>query len=141
MKKPIAFCMSVLLPLLLAACASVPTVQHPGHLLDDKLFTASSERISAEDVFAVSDAMRRYLKVDIASLLQAKGPQQGLIEALNGKSQLQVQYDSATPATTPPPQPSPTTAWEGTSRLPRCPVSQFRLSTYRLITCSLQTGF
>ena len=96
MKKPIAFYVPVLLPLLLAACASVPMVPHPGHLLDDKLFTASSERISAEDVFAVSDAMRRYLKVDIASLLQAKGPQQGLIEALNGKSQLQVQYDSAT---------------------------------------------
>jgi Tfp pilus assembly protein PilF len=65
-------------------------------LFDDKLFAPASERIRAADVFAVSEAMKRYLKTDIASLLQAKGPQQGLIDALNSKTQLKIEYDSAT---------------------------------------------
>lgn len=96
MKNLSARCLIVLLAALLTACASTQMVPHPGHLFDDKLFSPPSESIRAEDVFAVSAAMKRYLKVDIASQLQAKGPQQGLIEALNSKSQLQVQYDSAT---------------------------------------------
>ena len=96
MKNLLVRCFVALLPLLLAACASTQIVPHPGHLFDDKLFSPPSERISADDIFAVSDAMKRYLKVDIASQLQAKGTQQGLIDALNSKSQLKVQYDSAT---------------------------------------------
>ncbi len=96
MKNLLVRCFVVLLPFLLAACASTKIVPHPGHLFDDKLFSSPSERVSADDIFAVSDAMKRYLKVDIASQLQAKGTQLGLIDALNSKSQLKVQYDSAT---------------------------------------------
>ena len=96
MKNVPARCLTLLLTGLLTACASAPVVQHPAHLFDDKLFAPPTERIRADDIFAVSDAMRRYLMVDIASQLQAKGPQYGLIDALNSKSQLKVQYDSAT---------------------------------------------
>ncbi len=96
MKKLFTLCTSALLPTLLAACASAPVAQYPSHLFDDKLFSPSTERINADDVFAVSDAMRRYLKTEIASQLQVKGTQQGLIDALNSKNQLKIEYDSAT---------------------------------------------
>ena len=45
----------------------------------------------------------------------------------------------AMPATTPPSPPPPTTAGEGASPRPGCPVFQFRLSTYGRITCSGRT--
>jgi Tfp pilus assembly protein PilF len=96
MRKLSARCTQVLLPMLLAACAGPQIAQRPVELFKDQLFAPPSERISADDVFAVSDAMKRFLKVEIASQLEAKGPQQGLIDALNSKKQLQVQYDSAT---------------------------------------------
>ena len=96
MKNLSALCLTVLLPTILAACVSAPVMQQPTHLFADKLFSPPSERINAADVFAASDKMRSYLKNDIAGLLQAKGPQQGLIDLLSNKSQLQIQYDSAT---------------------------------------------
>ena len=96
MKNLSALCLTLLLPTMLAACVSAPVMQQPTHLFADKLFSPPSERINAADVFAASDKMRSYLKNDIAGLLQAKGPQQGLIDLLSNKSQLQIQYDSAT---------------------------------------------
>ena len=96
MKNLSALCLTLLLPTILAACVSAPVMQQPTHLFADKLFSPPSERINAADVFAASDKMRSYLKNDIAGLLQAKGPQQGLIDLLSNKSQLQIQYDSAT---------------------------------------------
>jgi Tfp pilus assembly protein PilF len=95
MKNLSALFLAALLTVLLGACVSAPTVERPSHLFADRLFTPPSERINAAEVFAVSDKMRSYLKNDIAELLQTKGPQQGLIDLLNNKSQLQVQYDSA----------------------------------------------
>ena len=85
----------LLLVILLPACATVPFSERPGRLFRDALFTAPTERISAADVFAVSDAMRHYLRVEIAEQLRVKGSQQGLIDALYNKSQLKVDYDSA----------------------------------------------
>ena len=96
MRNLSALCLSIALPILLTACASTRVSQYPAHLFDDKLFAPASERISAADVFAMSDAMKRDLKNDIAGLLQTRGPQQGLIDALNSKTQLKIEYDSAT---------------------------------------------
>ena len=96
MKIFLPLCLSATLSMLFAGCASAPVTPHPAHLLNDKLFAPASERINADDVFAISDAMKRYLKNDIANLLQVKGTQQGLIDALNSKNQLKVEYDSAT---------------------------------------------
>ena len=96
MRNQSALCLTLLLPFMLAACVSAPVMPQPTHLFADQLFPPPSEHINAADVFAASDKMRSYLKNDIAGLLQAKGPQQGLIDLLNNKSQLQVQYDSAT---------------------------------------------
>src|SRR5207253_2928566 len=63
-------------------------------LFRDHLFAAASERISADDVFALSDDMKHYLSTEIAGQLRAKGPQRGLIDALYDKTQLKLEYDS-----------------------------------------------
>jgi len=86
---------AVLFCLTLCACATAPVSQPPADLFHDQLFAASSERISAGDVFAVSDAMRRYLSVEIAEDLRAKGSRQGLIDALYSNAHLRLEYDSA----------------------------------------------
>ena len=64
---------AVLFCLTLCACATAPVSQPPADLFHDQLFVASSERINASDVFAVSNAMKRYLSVEIAEDLRAKG--------------------------------------------------------------------
>jgi tetratricopeptide (TPR) repeat protein len=46
-------------------------------------------------VFAVSEAMRRYLSVEIAGQIVARGAQAGLVEALARRSQLRLEYDAA----------------------------------------------
>ena len=64
-----------LLCLTLAACASGPSTA-PTSLFNDSQFKPSSERISADDVFALSAEMRDYLNVDMAPLLHARGTRQ-----------------------------------------------------------------
>jgi Tfp pilus assembly protein PilF len=85
----------LLLSATLAACATAP-VETPRteHLFRDQLFVLPSERISADDVFALSDDMKRYVNVEIAGQLSAKGLQRGLVDALYDKSQLRLEYDS-----------------------------------------------
>jgi tetratricopeptide (TPR) repeat protein len=82
---------------MLAACASVPPpAANFGVLFKDDLFTAPSERISAQEVFALSPEMQAYAKQDIARLVRTKGSQQGLFDALYDKSLLRLEYDAAT---------------------------------------------
>src|SRR5882762_5762655 len=82
--------------MLLAACVHTPVAPPPARLFSDHLFSAPSERISAEDVFALSDAMRRYLETDMAGPLMNKGLNKGLLDALYAKNQLRLEYDAAT---------------------------------------------
>ena len=84
----------LLASLLVAACANVPAPLSSDQLLNDSLFAASSQRISGNDVFAVSPEMKRYLATDIAADVKIKGPQQGLFDALYSKNQLQLEYES-----------------------------------------------
>lgn len=79
--------------MLLAACAAVPELPR-GDVLDDRLFAAPSQRISVDDVFAVSPEMKRHLATDIADDVRIKGPQQGLFDALYSRNQLQLEYES-----------------------------------------------
>ena len=85
---------ALLLSLALGACATPPAVDRVDRLFHDHLFAAASERMSADDVFAVNAAMKRYLRVEIAEQLESKGRQQGLYDALYSKGQLKLQYDS-----------------------------------------------
>jgi len=80
--------------MLLAACAHTPVEQPPAQLFSDHLFAAPSERISAEDVFALSDAMKRYLEAEMADPLRTKGLHRALIDALYSKNQLRLDYDA-----------------------------------------------
>ena len=85
---------------LLAACASAPVVAPPAdHLFADRLFGPPRERVTTEDVFTATDAMRRFLAVDIADQLRTQGLQKGLFEALYRKAQLKLDYDAATTKT------------------------------------------
>ena len=79
--------------LLLAACASAP-VPPTGRLFNDQLFKPPTERIGAEDVFAVSDAMRAFLHAEVNTGFQSSGFQQGFIDALYNKAKLRLEYES-----------------------------------------------
>jgi Flp pilus assembly protein TadD len=81
--------------MLVVACATAPATRPPEGLFDDHLFLAPSERISADDVFALSAEMKDYLNTQIASQIRQKGPQQGLFDALYARRQLQLDYDTA----------------------------------------------
>jgi tetratricopeptide (TPR) repeat protein len=87
---------AALVCVLLAACASPqPRVQPPEFLFKDTLFSEPSERVTAADVFALSDPMKLYLKTEIMGQLRLLGPQQGLISALYQRDQLKLQYDAS----------------------------------------------
>lgn len=83
---------------LLAACAGPRELaRQPEHLFDDSLFAAPAERVGAEDIFALSEAMRRYLRhPQIEAQLRRKGPQRGLLEALYTTGELRLDYDAGT---------------------------------------------
>ena len=80
---------------LLAGGASAPQAPPAPPLFDDTRFTAPSQHISADDVFALTDAMRNYVKHDIGQQLRMKGAQRGLIDALYNRGELKLEYDSA----------------------------------------------
>src|SRR5438309_11718377 len=80
--------------MLLPACSHTPVAQPPAQLFSDHLFAAPSERISAKDVFALSDEMRHYVQNEMAGSLQSKGLHRGLIDALYSKNQLRLEYDA-----------------------------------------------
>lgn len=78
----------------LASCAETPISDRNDVPFADRSFAPPTERIRAEDVFAVSDAMQRYLTEDIAAQLRLRGRKQGLIDALYAKNQLKLEYDA-----------------------------------------------
>ncbi|MBC7957698.1 MAG: tetratricopeptide repeat protein [Cytophagales bacterium] len=82
-----------LLCLLLTACASTPAPPPP-NLFNDALFTAASQPINADSIFALSDTMKRYVEVDIAPQLRQRGLNKGLLDALYTKQQLKLEYDA-----------------------------------------------
>jgi len=80
--------------LLLAGCASAPAPQRADTLFSDHLFKASSQRISADDVFALDAEMKRYLGSEIAAVMRSKGSQRGLFDALHDRERLELEYDT-----------------------------------------------
>ena len=85
----------VLVAALLAGCAAAPPTAPPDSLLADRLFAPPREAVRTDDLFALSDAMRSYLAVDIADRIRLKGPQFGLAEALQKHTRLRLEYDVA----------------------------------------------
>jgi len=89
-------CLLFSLCALLAACAAPREPgRQPESLFDDSLFAAPSERIGADELFRLSDAMRRYLQhPQIEAQLRRKGPHRGLLEALYTTGELRLDYDA-----------------------------------------------
>jgi Tfp pilus assembly protein PilF len=82
---------------LLAGCATTaPVAPAPRveHLFHDELFATPSQRVAAEDIFALSEDMRAYLGGDIASLLRTRKPQRALLDALYDRGKLRLDYDA-----------------------------------------------
>ncbi len=92
MKTWIALALSALL----SACAMAPVAPAPKveHLFHDELFAAPSQRVAAEDIFALTDEMRAYLAGDIARLLRTRKPQRALLDALYENGRLKLDYDA-----------------------------------------------
>jgi transglutaminase-like putative cysteine protease len=63
-------------------------------LLHDAFFAPASKPVSAADVFAVSDEMRRYLRKEMGDDVEAKGKERALYEALYSRNQLRLDYDA-----------------------------------------------
>lgn len=81
-------------------CATAPPpLPAPSALFDDARFAAPAAPIDPGEVFALSDAMRRYLHEDLAPLLRREGRLRGLVEALGSRAQLRLEYDAATTRT------------------------------------------
>ncbi|HYD79028.1 MAG TPA: tetratricopeptide repeat protein [Paucimonas sp.] len=82
-----------LLSAMLAACATPPQSRQVTHLFNDHLFAPPSERISAEDIFAITPEMQQYVH-KIAYQERGQRPQRALFDALYHQSKLQLEYDS-----------------------------------------------
>jgi tetratricopeptide (TPR) repeat protein len=90
----------LLVSMMLAACATAPpSPQTTARLFSDSEFAPPSVHIGAENIFALNDAMKRYLRTDIAKQLQIHGRQRGLIAALYNENQLKLDFDSTTTRT------------------------------------------
>lgn len=77
-------------------CAHAPRpADADAGLFHDAVFGPPAERISTDDVFALNDAMRHYVRVEIAGALHSQGVQTGFVEALSRKQGLKLEYDSA----------------------------------------------
>jgi tetratricopeptide (TPR) repeat protein len=63
-------------------------------LFADRLFAPPTERISGDDVFALSAEMQRFLEADIGGQLARKGAREALIDAIYSRGQLRIEYDS-----------------------------------------------
>ena len=75
---------------IVAACAAPVVAPPPEPYFRDASFAPASERHDADDVFVLSDAMERFLRVEIATQLRSEGPVRGLINALFRRDQLKL---------------------------------------------------
>lgn len=80
--------------LLISACASVGQ-RDRASLLHDELFAQPSAPVAADQVFALTPAMRAFIEREIPRAAKSRGPRMALVDALNDRAQLRVEYDSA----------------------------------------------
>lgn len=82
--------------MMFSACTTVPQLALQSEVLfNDALFEAPTEHVTAGEIFALSEEMKRYVTSEIAGQLREKGPQQGLFDAIYTRGQLKIQYDSS----------------------------------------------
>lgn len=83
-----------LLAALCAACATPPPPPTPTALFHDQLFGPPSQPVSADEVFALSPAMREYAQKNLANLQRMTDSRRAFIEVMYQKSGLQLSYDA-----------------------------------------------
>jgi Tfp pilus assembly protein PilF len=76
---------------LMAGCAGAPLIAYDEVLADD-LFAAQREKVRAEDVLAVDDAMRAFVVEGVAPRARRLGPARGLSETM--RDALALDYDT-----------------------------------------------
>ena len=93
---------AAMLPLLsgalvaLAGCATPPPpAPPPDRFLHDELFGPPTVHVTGDDVFVLSDAMKRYVRTEIATQTKMLGVQGGLVEAVYNRAQLKLEYDTS----------------------------------------------
>jgi Tfp pilus assembly protein PilF len=91
-------CLALLITLLLSACATAPLVP-TDTVFEDSLFAAPSQPVDRSQVFALSDAMKRYIDVELAASVRSKGERAALADAMFRREQLHLEYDTATTRT------------------------------------------
>lgn len=80
---------------LLSGCATPePVVPAAPSLFRDAAFKPPSQPIRPEDAIALSPEMKRFAEGPMASEIRARGVRSGLIEAINTRSQLHLDYDA-----------------------------------------------
>ncbi|HEX3139950.1 MAG TPA: tetratricopeptide repeat protein [Rhizobacter sp.] len=88
-------CTLLLICLLLTACASAPPAPPvQPQLFNDALFEPPEQAVGPQQIFALTDGMRRYVDAELSSQVRTKGLRQGLLDALYRKNQLRLEYDS-----------------------------------------------
>ena len=91
--------LGLLYPLLLCAalagCATPSATPPPPNLFNDASFAAPTVPVDPQQAFAMSDAMRHYVRVDIAREGRGKNPRRALADALRNREGLQLEYDAA----------------------------------------------
>ncbi|MDN2670584.1 tetratricopeptide repeat protein [Janthinobacterium sp. SUN026] len=91
----LGFLSPLLLCAALAGCATTPATPPPPDLFNDASFAAPAVPVDPQQAFAMSEAMRYYLRVDVAREARNKNPRRALAEALRNRSGLQLEYDAA----------------------------------------------
>src|SRR4030095_17250142 len=93
-----ARCIALLCAFLLASCAitpeAPPDTQARPRFSDDARFAPASERISAAQVFALSDDMRRYVDKEIVPRTKLRGRPLALVDAPYTKGAPKLEYTS-----------------------------------------------
>lgn len=90
--------LNILLAILLSACATKPVVQVPQQLFDDGAFAPPRQQLGAEQIFAVTPAMRSYAQ-RIAARKGGVETRRALFDALYRRDGLQLEYEATTTRT------------------------------------------
>jgi Flp pilus assembly protein TadD len=88
-------CIALLFFTLLAACATTPPPPANTSLFEDRLFAPASERISVEDIFAITPEMKEFVHAVVGPAAKNSGASKALYNALYPKGDLRIDYDAS----------------------------------------------
>lgn len=87
-------CIALLFTVLLAACAT-PTPPANTSLFEDRLFAPPSERISVDDIFALTPEMKEFVHKRVTHEARFSTTNRALYSALYPKGELRIDYDAS----------------------------------------------